>query len=228
MLKDMIQFSTYQFGKITSTNVQYYDCVFTNCIIDEFIMGSVIQTAIDEHLNAYRYCEFKNCIFPNIQYPERYEKCVFNNNKYHVKDIEKIRSIIDKDTAFNSLPSGDITVYKKALLNDSTNLYADKNYCILELKIPENAKRVKGNENKCRASEAILVRILNLNGEELPNKKAYSHFISVRAGYVDERTEYVVGQTILPDAFDDNPLTICSHGIHFFCTFREATNYYFN
>lgn len=118
----------------------------------------------------------------------------------------------------------DMIVYKKALLDNSINFYERKTYCILELKIPANAKRIKGNENKCRASEAILVRILDLNGIELNINKAYSFFIKSN----NTRTEYVTNQTITPDAFDDNPLKVCSNGIHFFCTFKEAADYCFN
>ena len=133
--------------------------------------------------------------------------------------------MLNEDKAFNALPSGDITVYKKAVLDHAK--YGKKVYCVLELQIPADAKRIKGNTNKCRASKAKVIKILTLDGQETDTLRAYSNYINMYVAHA-EYTEYVVGETVLPDFFDDNPLYTCSHGIHFFCTFKEAANYDFN
>jgi hypothetical protein len=94
------------------------------------------------------------------------------------------------------IPEGDITVYKK-LRND----------VICTLKIPKEAKRVGGIiGNKCRAEYATV-----MEGDGL--------------SFHDESFQYRIGEIVRPDKFDQNPLTECSSGIHFFLTKEEAEKY---
>jgi hypothetical protein len=206
--------------------VSYDNCEFTNCIINDFVPGLIFRhqgSDISKYeFNTYTNCFFKNCVFQYTQFSERYESCKFNNNQY----LHATNSwMLNEDKAFNALPSGDLTVYKKAVLNHTKE--GKKEYCVVELQIPADAQRIKGNTNKCRASKVKVVKILNLEGQETNVLRAYSHYINQYVAH-SEYTEYVVGEEVLPDFFDDNPLYTCSHGIHFFCTFKEAANYDFN
>jgi hypothetical protein len=90
------------------------------------------------------------------------------------------------------LPEGELIGWKK-LQGDT----------ICKLKIPVEAKRIGGLlGRKCRAEFAI---VLEGEGEGLHN------------GHV-----YKVGEKVVPDKFDPNPLVECSHGIHFYITKMEA------
>jgi len=86
------------------------------------------------------------------------------------------------------------------------------NGAIATLKIPEQAKRCSASSRKCRASEAFVVAI-EKDGKQLAE------------GWSDRGGEYKVGQTILPDSFDEDRWNECSNGIHFFITKREAEEY---
>ena len=91
---------------------------------------------------------------------------------------------------------GDIVGYKKL-----------SGGVICTLKIPADARRVGGVVGrKCRAEYAIV-----LDGDGVS-----SH---------DRKTEYKVGEKIVPDSFDGNPLIECTHGIHFFITREDAEDY---
>ena len=92
---------------------------------------------------------------------------------------------------------GDIIGYKK--LRKGT---------ICKLKIPADAKRVGGVVGrKCRAEYAIVIE-----GEGVSKHDA--SFL------------YKVGETVKPvEPFNDDPLTECTSGIHFFITREEAEDY---
>ena len=81
---------------------------------------------------------------------------------------------------------------------------------IVKLRIPEAAKRSHAFGRKCRAEYADVIEII---GE---GKAISSH---------DSKTEYVVGQRVTPDVFDENWQQECAGGIHFFITRLEAENY---
>ena len=98
---------------------------------------------------------------------------------------------------------GDIIAWKKALNPDG-------GYCIVKLRIPENAKRSNATGRKCRAEFADVLEVI---GAE--------YAISDRnRGFV-----YRVGERVVPDSFDENRWEECSHGIHFFITRIEAEKY---
>ena len=81
---------------------------------------------------------------------------------------------------------------------------------VARLEIPADARRTASVVGrKCRAEFA---RVL-----EAPTKGAVSKH--------DDKTVYVVGEIVRPDAYDPNPLIECAPGIHFFLTREEAKEY---
>ena len=93
-------------------------------------------------------------------------------------------------------------VYKKCLCG-----------IIVVAEIPITA-HIRGKENeKCRASEAIIVDIIgDVCGEKIGISKH------------DTKTIYEIGDHIVIDNFDFSNEE-CSTGFHFFCTKKEAENY---
>lgn len=78
---------------------------------------------------------------------------------------------------------------------------------IAKLVIPHDAKRLNSySSRKCRAEKVFV-----LEGEGVSS--------------YDEKTEYKPETWVIPDSFDDDRRTECSHGIHFFITRVEAENY---
>lgn len=70
---------------------------------------------------------------------------------------------------------------------------------------------------KCRAAKAKVVRIIDL-ADGTPYDRAYSDF--------DSFTIYQTGETVIPDAYTDDYLNICAHGIHYFESPKIAMLYY--
>jgi hypothetical protein len=85
-----------------------------------------------------------------------------------------------------------------------------KNNVIVKLLIPEDAKRSSATSRKCRASKAVVLEVI---GAEKGISENDASFV------------YEVGKEVIPDSFDDNRWSECSHGIHFFMTRSEAERY---
>lgn len=88
---------------------------------------------------------------------------------------------------------------------------------IIELLIPEDAKRSSATTRKCRASKAKVLSITNIDGTE-----NFEETIS----WYDPEFIYKVGETVEVKDFDENRWSECSTGIHHFITRYEAVNYY--
>ena len=88
---------------------------------------------------------------------------------------------------------------------------------IVKLLIPADAKRSSATTNKCRCSNAKVLKIYEIwTGKEVN--------MVINSNY--NRTIYKVGEYVYPDYFDDDRWYECSHGIHFFMTEEEALDYY--
>ena len=87
---------------------------------------------------------------------------------------------------------------------------------LVRLLIPSDAKRSSSTSNKCRCDKAKVLEITDLDGSN-PITSV------INKNYVE--TQYVVGEMVFPDSFDENRWNECSHGIHFFINKQEAINY---
>jgi len=108
----------------------------------------------------------------------------------------------DEHTAFFALQcpeEGSFVAWKKC-----------RDDVIVKLLIPEDAKRSSATSRKCRASKAVVLEVIGA-------EKAISTN--------DEDFVYEVGKEVIPDSFDEDRWSECSHGIHFFITRKEAENY---
>lgn len=89
---------------------------------------------------------------------------------------------------------------------------------IVKLEILADAKRCNATGRKCRCSAAKVLEIQNPDGSA-------AEISSVTNTNYNPHVTYTVGETVLPDSFDDNRWNECSHGIHFFITRQEAVDY---
>ena len=87
---------------------------------------------------------------------------------------------------------------------------------LVRLLIPSDARRSSATSNKCRCDKAKVLEITDLDGSN-PITSVTNY------NYID--TQYVVGEMVYPDSFDENRWNECSHGIHFFINKQEAINY---
>ena len=105
--------------------------------------------------------------------------------------------------------------------------------CLIELEIPEDAKRSSCYGNKCRCDKAMVKSITRLetyaDGRslkiiELTDSHVSSAYSAIRSGGVT----YTVGQMVEADSFDENRWRECSGGIHFFFHRADALQYAWN
>ena len=88
---------------------------------------------------------------------------------------------------------------------------------IVELEIPEDAKRLSATTRKCRCNKAKVLRILNFD-------RTSADVTEVKSSY-DSGFVYKVGEIVAVDNFDEDRWNECSAGIHFFINFQEAVDY---
>ena len=117
----------------------------------------------------------------------------------------------NEQTSFFALQcpeSGQFEAWKKA--------FHDKENVIVHLLVPSTAKRSSATSRKCRVSEAKVLDIKSLDGNEEFTEAKSQH---------DYSFIYRVGETVKVDNFDDNRWNECAPGIHCFITRQEAVNY---
>ena len=88
---------------------------------------------------------------------------------------------------------------------------------IVELEIPEDAKRLSATTRKCRCDKAKVLRILNTD-------RTVADITEVKSSY-NNSFIYKVGEVVSVDNFDEDRWNECSTGIHFFINFQEAVDY---
>ena len=88
---------------------------------------------------------------------------------------------------------------------------------IVELLIPEDARRCSATSKKCRCDKAKVLSITKLDGTSDGVDTVYSIY--------NETFAYKIGELVEVKDFDDNRWNECSTGIHFFLTRQEAVEY---
>lgn len=88
---------------------------------------------------------------------------------------------------------------------------------LIKLEIPEDARRSSATTKKCRCDRAKVLGFYELNSVELNIDKIINHRYNI--------CEYIKGEIVYPDSFDENRWNECSHGIHFFINKQDAINY---
>lgn len=134
----------------------------------------------------------------NIQIKHQDGTVLFDGDTKNLTGANLIGADLEKALSERTiLPEGDLIGWKK--LSDGT---------ICKVSIPATAKRVGDlTSRKCRAE---FVDVLEGRGT------THMH---------GPHTVYEIGERVTADKFDPDPLTVCSGGIHFFITQREAENY---
>jgi len=121
-------------------------------------------------------------------------------------DLKKIQPY------FQIIPEGGAFIAWKKGHNDDGG-------CLIKLEIPAKAKRHNSlGGRKCRAEFARVLDIRNSKGNK----------IKECGGTHNNRFIYRVGETVIPDKYDPNPLVECSNGIHFFISQQEAKDWQVN
>lgn len=127
--------------------------------------------------------------------------------------------------------SGSFVAWKKVWVCVGISKYTDHErflyQAILKLRIPARAKRVMCRYDnlfrKCRAERAFVEGVYsNTSGRKIKLPKNHK----LRSCW-DPRFAYEIGKKVEPVSYDPSEYEICTPGIHFFMTKREAQSYQF-
>ena len=155
-----------------------------------------IKTILDNHSHWLREdCEGWEKMRANLSNAD------LSNANLRCADLSGVKNI-NHPIACPS--DGEFTAWKK--LN---------NGAIAKLLIPEDARRFSATGRKCRCDKAIVLAIYDKSGKEIDRETS-----NRTPAFV-----YKVGETVVPDSFDENRWNECSNGIHFFITRQEAEDY---
>ena len=91
------------------------------------------------------------------------------------------------------------------------------NKILIKLEIPEDARRSSATTKKCRCDKAKVLGFYDLNSTELNIDKIINNNYNT--------CEYIKGEMVYPDSFDEDRWNGCSYGIHFFINKQDAINY---
>ena len=91
------------------------------------------------------------------------------------------------------------------------------NKVLIKLEIPEDARRSSATTKKCRCDKAKVLGFYDLNSTELNIDKIINNSYNT--------CEYIKGEMVYPDSFDEDRWNECGHGIHFFINKQDAINY---
>ena len=219
---------TYRFSNCTVRNVDF------NAVEDSHTVD--ISVVSDERKNK----TFTRCVFSGrrIYLPVddvTYDTCRFTGVNFALGANTPKPTTVFKNCYMGSTcigyhqtcpETGSYIGYKKVLVQTKTGngkltlnhgKVVRTRFAIAMIEIPADAKRSSSTGRKCRASKAKVLSITSMDGKQ-KYKVAYS---------VHNCGElvYRVGETVVPDAFDDNRWNECAPGIHHFITRLEAEQY---
>lgn len=205
-----------QMYSVVFQKVSFKMAVIKNSVIVDsaFFWGNLTHTTFEKDVlsnNIFSFCVGSH----NIKFKEvkRFETCFFDDDL--IKDNETLN--IDSYYPINCPSHGSFIGWKKVMYKDGSET-GKKSYALVKLEIPEDAKRSSASTSsrKCRCSKAKVLEIVDVDTQEPLTRITGKKFTP---------TEYIVGEMVYPDSFDDNRWHECSHGIYFFINKEDALNY---
>lgn len=188
----------------------FIDCTFRGLWRESTFNYTVIENCLFAHCNLtgslFILASLTDCSFID----SNLTGCMMSSAA--LKNID-----VDTDTIGWRLAcpdTGSFIGWKKAYSTESSE---ELKSWIVKLEIPNCAKRSSATTRKCRASQAFVLDIQDMDGNSYPNIEVVSSW--------DNDFTYRVGETVVPNSWDDNRWAECSSGIHFFITREEAVKY---
>lgn len=196
-----------------------------------------------EHLDTLliQYSTFINCkiiikdIWVAIEFANnKYENCTFDfdfsktnhvsiENDIALTNYSGMEEYLDKVLPSKVPAEGAFTAYKILQADDMYDkkpyIYTPKRY-LAELFIPAHAKRSSAGNAKCRASEAFVVSIVDLANGEYVDRVHHECFT-----IFGKDTDYVVGETVRANGWEEDRFIECTRGIHFFMNKETALSF---
>ena len=142
----------------------------------------------------------------------------FHESRIDIEDLDKVKIPYTTVGLNMACPEDGAFVGWKYVRNN-------RDYYLVKLLIPEDAKRSSATTRKCRCDKAMVLDIIDLFNEDKHFEKCEN---PNSITYTSRKTIYKVGEMVYPDSWDEDRWEECSHGIHFFLSKHEARNYAMN
>lgn len=222
----------------------------TNCIFTDIYFRSTIFPFMCFDNVYMETCQFSDCNLNHVEFKfctlehTVFTKCSLIGTSFLRSDLRSstvnLCDVRDIDLRSSSLNGAYINLSKEELKSFETttkfNVYTSffTLHCpeegsfigfkktsdnkIVKLLILEDSKRSSATSSKCRASKVKVLDIFYAIDENQKHEMAYTSFN-------DKITNYIVGETIEVNDFNEDRWVECSTGIHFFITKQEAVNW---
>lgn len=198
---------TFKNCKLFTTNLR--GSVFQNCTFENCDLGYMVAKKSEFVGTVFTMCSCSSADFTFSKFTDT----IFNNcdtDYMRVDQTNFSENMVNHAVPLDCPETGSFIGWKKVFTN-----FDFKDGFLVELEIPEDAKRSSALGSKCRCDKAKVLDIINLDTGEKVSEV-------VSAGYA---CKYAVGEMVYSDSFDENRWNECTHGIHFFMNDSEAFHY---
>ena len=198
---------TFKNCKLFSTNMR--ESVFQNCTFENCDLEYMVAKESEFVGTVFTMCSCRNADFTLSKFTDTtFTNC--DTDYMHVDQTNFSENMVTPAVPLDCPETGSFIGWKKVFVD-----FDFKNGYLVELEIPEDARRSSALGSKCRCDKAKVLDIIDIDtGEKV------SEVVSV--GYA---CKYTVGEMVYSDSFDENRWNECTHGIHFFMNDSEAFHY---
>lgn len=218
-------------GKILK-RIRFEHCIMINTNFEASHLEEVVFSSCALQYSCFDYSIIQETNFINCSLREdtfansKIIKSGFEGSNLVGVDFQKTeitKIAFNEDTAFFALQcpeEGSFIGFKKVWGEN-------KEFYILKLLIPEDAKRSSSTSRKCKASYVKTLKIEKYiySNEELQLIEEVDEVKNWYTRYDNSEVVYKVNEFTYPNYFDENRWNECTGGIHFFITKEEAFNY---
>lgn len=218
-------------GKILK-RIRFEKCIMINTNFEASHLEEVVFSSCALQYSCFSYSTIRKTMFVNCSLREDsfinahiIESSFEGSNLVGVdfRESEITKITFNADTGFFALQcpeEGSFIGFKKVWGKN-------KEFYIVKLLIPEDAKRSSSTSRKCRASYVKTLKIEKYiySNEELQLIEEVDEVKNWYTRYDNSEVVYKVNEFTYPNYFDENRWNECTGGIHFFITKEEAFNY---
>lgn len=167
----------------------------------------------------------KQCILANSRWHwPRFRKMHVSNELFISKNLPKKGPFI----GWKAVHMHESTDSAKTYMHDHRNAWSTSSYrlVIIKVLIPADAERVSA-KGKCRASSIVPLEVFNFaTGEHSCYLRSNEHRVFTPAVHFrDGYFEYKLNKEKKSSTFDSDKSEMCSRGIHFYMTKKEAKGF---
>lgn len=202
-------FKNCKFKNCNLFRINMHAAVFQNCTFEDCNLDYANAEASEFIGTTFTMCSCSSADFAFSKFTDT----IFTNCYTDYMRVDQTNfsgDIVNPAVPMDCPETGSFIGWKKVFAD-----FDFKKGFLVELEIPEDARRSSALGSKCRCDKAKVLSITNIYTGEKVSEVVSSYYAC----------KYTVGETVYPDSFDENRWNECTHGIHFFMNDSEALHY---